>query len=1166
MRHINPWTRRRFLALGGAMAANSAIALHPLAQTAQKSAPPREAAGMPPPGVITGQISPLLNGSTARPLRYSPQGGDFVIRNGREFFNRPVYGANSAFRVDAGDLPEFSLYLPGHGGNLKLGLLAAVGSKWAAQADEVLARYRPGRMIYEIRDSLLGNGTIFVELLTTAAGSGLLLKVTATQVSPPVALAWAFAGASGRKGRRNGDIGCELEPVSRFFQVRPEECGGNTYTIADSEAAGAARPVSRLHSPAGDFLLTFPEGSKLAVAEFDSWNSAPSLPDFRNAPRGVPQHPILTGSTGVGGSPLYLSIQQIKKGDKLADPDPGGDPATAFDRRSRQVAAIAGTLRVETPDPYLDAAFPALSIAAEAIWDPSQGCVMHGGVAWRIGLTGWRGPYVYDSIGEHDRTRENLRHWLKKQNLSPVTTADPATGPFDPGVHSARKEGLLHSNGDLAANHYDMNMVFFDVLLRHLRWTGDLAFAEEIWPAFQRHLAWEHRLFRRAFTASSGRQLPLYEAYAAIWASDNLQYSGGGAAHSSAYNIFAFRSAALLARLLHQDPAPYETEANLILEAMQQLLWLPGQGAFAESKDLLGPRTVYNNPALWTLYHTVDSEVADARQAWQMLAERLHTLRRIPVHGEGVPEGDWFMLSCSDWLPYQWSLNLLALAENTHMALAMWQAGMADEAFLLLKGNLLDSMYMGLAPGNFHMTSALDVHRQEAQRDSGDPIGITSRALLEGLFGVQPDMIRGVITIRPGFPSDWNHASLSHRDFDLNWHRDGLTETFEFNSRFPARVPFTLKLSARTTTLPVATNFDRSVTCSFDPAAVGSPVLLVSLPAAAGYKVSLRWTGRAPLAAPAFRTYRIGEALDLPPGLSLAQIDDPQHALAAGRVASPGVHTVFVNVHQDQCRWSMPISFEAMPPAQAFLPVPRAAQSAQLRPLDLAPFLAHRITEIFTRSYTDPRSPFCSLAIPDTLLGGWANIGEPIRIDDTGLRKAGGMLMTDIGVSFLTPPGSSPNCVFLSCFEPDKTSLSVPLTGSADGIYLLMTGTTLPQCSRMDHAIITVAYADGTSARLPLRNPETWWPIEQDYLLDDYLFLDHAPLPPRIDLATGRTRILDPVAFKGSGGDVAGGAATILHLPLDPARTLASLKVEVELYGIVVALLATTLTSAKSDI
>jgi len=87
---------------------------------------------------------------------------------------RPLYGPNINFRVDAGDLPEFSLYLPGHGGNLKLGLSAAAGSKWLAQAAEVVARYRPGRMIYEVRDPLLAQGSLRIEVLTVGQGAGFM--------------------------------------------------------------------------------------------------------------------------------------------------------------------------------------------------------------------------------------------------------------------------------------------------------------------------------------------------------------------------------------------------------------------------------------------------------------------------------------------------------------------------------------------------------------------------------------------------------------------------------------------------------------------------------------------------------------------------------------------------------------------------------------------------------------------------------------------------------------------------------------------------------------------------------------------------------------------------------------------------------------------------------
>ncbi len=66
------------------------------------------------------RLFPNLESNIERPLRYRPDGADFVIENGAEFFNRPLYGGNTAFRVDGGDKPEFVLYLPGRGGNLRL--------------------------------------------------------------------------------------------------------------------------------------------------------------------------------------------------------------------------------------------------------------------------------------------------------------------------------------------------------------------------------------------------------------------------------------------------------------------------------------------------------------------------------------------------------------------------------------------------------------------------------------------------------------------------------------------------------------------------------------------------------------------------------------------------------------------------------------------------------------------------------------------------------------------------------------------------------------------------------------------------------------------------------------------------------------------------------------
>src|SRR6478735_3477331 len=120
------------------------------------------------------QLTPNLAGNIGRALRYRPDGADFVITNGGEFFNRPLYGGNTAFRVDAGDQPEFVLYLPGRGGNLRLGVRTAAGAKWLHEAATIESRYRPGEMLYEIRDPFLGSeGVLCVAAVALPSAEGL---------------------------------------------------------------------------------------------------------------------------------------------------------------------------------------------------------------------------------------------------------------------------------------------------------------------------------------------------------------------------------------------------------------------------------------------------------------------------------------------------------------------------------------------------------------------------------------------------------------------------------------------------------------------------------------------------------------------------------------------------------------------------------------------------------------------------------------------------------------------------------------------------------------------------------------------------------------------------------------------------------------------------------
>jgi len=1040
------------------------------------------AAAAEEPLAATGGIVPNLATNVDRPLRYRPDGEDFVVEDGTEFFNRPLYGGHTAFRVDAGDRPELALYLPGRGGNLRLGLRRGTSAKWLHRADHIVARYRPGTMRYAIRDPLLGDGgVLLVEAVALHQREALAVRVQREGGDDGVELLFAYGGVTGERGRRDGDIGTEAVPIGTYFQLEPERCRDNAIALG----AGGFR----LTSPAATIDGLTPAGATLAVADARRWDAPQEL--FDAPVPGAP--PLLAGHVPLGRAPLDLGL--LRALDGVAPLQAAALPA-AFDEAVAHFAAVRSQIAVETPDPYLDAAVGALNVAADAVWDEPTGTVQHGAVAWRARLLGWRGPYAMDALGWHDRARRHLEYWAGRQNTDPIPAVLP---PPDEAVHLARSEAALHANGDLSGSHYDMNLVYVDALLRHLLWTGDVAFARRMWPVLERHLAWERRLFRRSFGDDAR---PLYEAYAAIWASDDLQYHGGGVAHASAYNHWHNRMAARIAALAGADGTPYAREADAIARGMRTHLWLDDRGAFGEFKDLLGRQRVHPSAGVWTFYHAMDSGLPTPDEARRMARDVDRRIPHLPVRGPGVPAG-LHVVSTTDWMPYTWSVNNVVLSETVHTALGYWQAGRPDEAFRLTKGALLASMYMGICPGNVGSMNLLDVYRRESQRDFADPAGVLSRALVEGLFGVRPDALAGVLEVAPGFPEGWERARLRHPRVGVAFLRAGDVDRYRVETRFGAPQALRLTLPARRGRVASVTVGGRAARfrLSQDP---GGPRLTIEAAAAHAHDVVVRWEGP-PIPPPPAETEPVAPAFE-------------------------------------------PFDWSAARPA-----------GTTWDPVDLAASFNDRLTRIFENEYRSPRSPFVSLAMPLHGLGGWAGtVNATADIDDAGLRAARGRLVLPNGVPLATP-ADGPNVVFTSQWDNYPREARVALAGRARRLYLLMAGSTNAMQSRLDNGEVEVAYADGSRARLALENPTTWWPIEQDYFVDDFAFALKGPLPPRVDLRTGAVRLLDPQSFKGRGGPVPGGAATVLQLPLDPAKPLASLTVRALSNEVVIGLLAATL-------
>ncbi|NIJ21060.1 hypothetical protein FHS95_002752 [Sphingomonas naasensis] len=1076
----------------------------------------------------TGGVHPNRAGQIAGTLRYRPdREGGFVIENGTERFNRPLYGGNTAFRVDGGDAPEFVLYLPGRGGNLRLAVEQRGHAPWwLHEARSIVTRYLPGELRYEIRDPRLGEGVLRITVLAYRDIEGMVLQAETTHDAGGTRLRWAYGGVNGQRGKRDGDIGTEAVPISQWFALKPEFAEGNRVTPDASGFTLAARPAT--------IGGTLSHGTIGPVASAEDWDSAARL--FAGATAAAAR-PVVTGTLDLGATPSWLSLQvlgrdagrprdladyrEVSKRPQPAAADPAPLPRLApaqlahrFAETRAAFAALRGQVRIDTPDPYLNAAMAALNIAADAVWDGPQQSIMHGAIAWRTRLLGWRGPYALDALGWHDRARANIRGWLANQNVEPIPVALP---PPDEDSNLARSEAALHSNGDLSRSHYDMNSVFIDALLRHLAWTGDMALAREAWPVIERHLAWQRRLFRRPIGPEG---LPLYEAYAQIWASDDIGYGGGGVAYASAYNLFANREAARLAQLLGKDGSAYAAEADAIGRAMRAALWLPDRGHFAEYRDTLGERQVHPSAGLWSFYHVVDSRVPDAGEAWRMAAAVLRDMPRLPVTGPGVP-GDrpHAMFSTTDWMPYSWSVNNVVMGENAHAALGLWQAGWSESAFTLARSAILASMFMGITPGNVGTLNYLDVYRRESQRDFADGAGVLSRALVEGLFGLRPDALARTLRIEPGLPRDWDHAAIAHPSADFAYRRSGDVERYTVGDPRHRFDRILLRLPARRETLLSATADGKPAAWTVDASAIGHPALLIALPASAQTELVLRWSG--------------------------AAIDGVER------------DGTLVPAHAGAFSWRQP-SGPGTRVTEAPLPSQRPPTGAQ-DPVDMRDAFNDRLTAIFAKGkYRGPRSAGASLALPAQGIGGWAgHVNASATIDDSGLRAraAGGEFALPDGGRFRLPPATdAANAAFVSQWSNYPRDVTVKLTGKARYLRLLMAGSTNPMQSRIDNGEVVVTYRDGGTARLPLRNPTSWWPIEQDYLIDDYQFRAPGERPLRVDLRTGAVRV--PT---GDGKMIDGGAATVLGLPLDPARPLASVTIRALAQEVVIGTLGMTL-------
>ncbi len=1101
-----------------------------------------------------------------RELHYKEDKGDFLLVNGKYRFNRALYGDNRASRVEAGDLPEFALYLPGMGGNLQFVIQKGNSIKKLIHAEKIETRYRPGSMLYTIKDPALGSGSLKLTVLAQSQEEGLVVKMETEHVDTSTKIYAVYGGASGTTFSRNGDIGAD--PESGFYLL-PEYCTNNQYEITGNQfqlnylnRKKETQTVSGSFSNVGSLQLTDAETLE-KLSELT-----------QNTKK---QSPIVYATYAAQKNPVYIQVAKGKSSKNFSDEE----LKTLFNKAEQSRIQLTSRVQLKTPDSDLNNFGATLAVAADGIWESPT--YLHGAVAWRMRLNAWRGAYVADVLSWHDRAKEHFESYAHSQVLKP----DFAPVEMDTTLHLARhaeKMGnSVFSSGYISRNpndntkphHYDMNLVFFDQMFTHFNYTGDLEFLKKMWPVMVRHMDWEKRNFKRG---------DLYDAYASIWASDALQYSGGKVTHTSAYHYRANREMAKLAKLIGQDPQPYEKEAESIIKAMKNQLWIRNKGYFAEYKDALGNQIVHDKPGIWSIYHVSDAYILNEFEDYQNLQYINNHIPKIPVKVKGGADKNYYTLSTTNWQPYDWSINNVALAENLQTALAYWQAGRNEDAYRLWKGNLAESMYYGISPGNFEQLSHYDAFRGELYRDFADPIGVAARTLTEGLFGVYPKLLENKIEIKPGFPREWNFAELKLPDWELKFNRSSKKADYYFKSNYSKPVALDMRIPVSHTQIKSVRVNGKKVNWKINPNSVLQPFLQFETPTDKEFKVEIIYSGKEFKTEQTDYVHYISEVLPLnfDSKKKIKQVADPQGLIKnslplAGMLNTHQLElineerkgTFFVQVEQGGTSWWQPVNVDIRYPlhvkwagkkfqiqsgsagpitgklningfnktftvqndqtVDVELPadiLSRGTNSVLLEyngikqnteitnweienwgeftNISLATKYNEKVTEIFNQKYLSPRLNVPTLQLPWQGIGNWCYPLITAQLDDSGLmnRRKNGSV-DFLGIPFLIDR-SDKNIVFTSQWDNFPKSVDIPVSGKGRKVYFLMAGSTNPMQSQIINGKITVQYADGSETELELKNPINWWPIEQD-LFDDHFAFDipDDKIPYRVQLKTG---------------------------------------------------------------
>ena len=1026
------------------------------------------------------------------PTHYTLTENGYAISASSEIFNRTLYGSHKndekpeRFLTFAGDAPQFmgavsdwlksTVSFYAKCGVLNSGLAITPGqrqkfyysehidqtSKWFHDSEDVRAEYKNGWMEYELSQmsAWFPDVRVNMEAYPLLPDDGYIVhyRISTNQRVHFVA---GFGGIT--------DVLCRFEykgDPRRNFTA--DNCIGNTVSIGEGRALVTHTDGKSMRIGAS-FKADFGIGSAKAMADpYPSvfMTSSPESDDDRVVKITAPIEP---------GKPLDGYIVMLYNSDEeTLDRWLGMKNPIAFVKS--EIYKKFACIDVKTPDLPLDNSIAPTVIALDSSWHKDS--FHHGAFAYHAPFLGWRNWYAPTALGWWDRVRKTMEKYfaliskgdVKNERVwydfSPIPDGK---NKFDGRYHyQDNPVGRLPSCFDSKENPeygpYNMQECALDMMLYYIEWSGDLDIAKRHFDDMVSMVEWE----RRTFDPDGDG---LYQNLLNTWISDGHNYNGAGCAQSTAYNYRANLVLSKIAKKIGRDGEVFEKRAEKIKHALNEKLWLANEGVIAESLDCVGNCLIHPSVELPTVYHVIDSDMLDCTRAYR-------TLRFTEKHIQNIktPAREGRLSYSSNWLPKQYSNCGIFPAENAHLALMYFKLGLKEEGKKLLDG-IADCYFTGRNPGMAaHVQSPMGTC-DLGDMDFTDVSSTYLRLVVEGLFGIRVNSLDNTLTIAPGFPSEWETASLALKDISLTYNRRGNAEVFNIHSD---------RTETKVIRIPMRAADIEAVLLDGEPvgyetvAAPNNSFIYVKTDKTGRFQVRVMH-GKAEIPAVSFaKTALAGSRTSFVlSGGEICEVLDVSETLGDIKVVGnkvyatardiPGDHTLFIRVKAGEYDAWLAADYDIVPEEKEETPV----ESENFETVDISEHFNCKMTELHNQSYINPRPEGYSMGMYKNgrYSHNWNQKGRHVVcVDDSLLRNSGGIIRTASGIPFATP-AENENIACVSIFDVFPTETSFSLSGKGKELAVLFVASACCMHTGVENARITVTYTDGTTEEKKLVYP-----------------------------------------------------------------------------------------------